>query len=70
MIPPPIHLASTLHGAVHKSVTVSYELILVQLNKCVVVCGSVLYRDNMVMVVSASIWFKCECRMGHYLVLS
>ena len=45
----PLHSASrclTSTGAVHKSVTFSCVFMLVQLNKCVVVCGSDLQRGH------------------------
>ena len=45
----PLHSTSkfpTSTGVVHKSVTFSCVFMLVQLNKCVVVCGSDLQRGN------------------------
>ena len=57
--------------AVHKSTTLKCVFILVQLNRCVVVCGSVLQRgysgDG---CLSSSILFRYECRVGHLFVLS
>ena len=38
-------------GAIHKSVNFSCVFMLVQLNKCIVVCGSDLQRGIVVMVV-------------------
>ena len=44
---------------------------LVQLNKCVVVCGSDLQRGHSDdRCLSSSILFKYECSMGHLFVLS
>ena len=44
--------------------------ILVQFNKCVGVCGSVLQRGNIGDGrLSSSILFKYECRVGHLFVL-
>ena len=43
----------------------------VQLNKCVVVCGSDLQRGHSGdRCLSSSILFKYECSMGHLFVLS
>ena len=57
-------------GAVHKSVTFRCVFILVQLNKCVVVCGSDLQRGQSDdRCFSSSILFKYECSMGHLFVL-
>ena len=70
----PFHSASrlpTFTGAVHKSVTLRWVFILVQLNKCVVVCDSVLQRGHSGNGgLSSSILFKYECRTGHLFVLS
>ena len=60
-----------LHGTVNKSRTLRWVLILVQLNKCVVVCGSVLPRGNS----SHGFWsslilFKYDSNVGHLFVLS
>ena len=60
----------TSTGAVHKSVTLRYVFILVQLNKCVV-CGSVLQMEHSGDgCLCSSILFKYECRVGHLFVLS
>ena len=67
----PIHSTSrcpTSTGAVHKSVTFGCVFMLVQLNKCVVVCGSDLQSGDGCL--SSSILFKYECSMGHLFVLS
>ena len=54
-------------GTVYKFVTFSCVFILVQLNKCVVMCGSDLERghsgDGRL---SSSILFKYERSMGHF----
>ena len=43
---------------------------LVQLNKCIVVCGSDLQRGHIGdRCLSSSILFKYECSMGHLFVL-
>ena len=67
----PLHSARripTFTGDVHKSM--SYMLILVQLNKCVV-CGSVLVRGHSGYgCLSKSVLFKYECKIGHLFVLS
>ena len=58
----PLHSANsfpTSTGAVYKSVTISCVLIFVQLNMCVVVCGSALHRGHSGEgCISASIVFK------------
>ena len=57
--------------AVHKSVTFRCVFMLVQLNKCVVVCGTDMQRgDSGDVGLSSSILFKYECGMGHLFVLS
>ena len=57
-------------GAVHKSVTFNCVFMLVQLNKCLVVCGSDLQRwhsgDG---CLSSSIVFKFESSRGHFCFL-
>ena len=51
--------------------TFSFVFMLVQLNKCVVVCGSDLQRGHSGDVcLSSSILFKYERSMGHLFVLS
>ena len=66
-----VHWIASSTGAVHKSVTLRCVFILVQLNKRVAVCGSVLQRGhNGDGSLSLSILFKYECRVGHLLVLS
>ena len=57
-------------GAVHHSMTMRCVLILVQLNKCVVVYGSVLHSGHSGgRSLYSSILFKYECRVGHLFVL-
>ena len=70
----PLHSTSrcpTSTGAVHKSVTCSCVFMLVQLNKCVVVCGSDLQRrhsgDG---CLTSSILFKYVRSRGHLFGLS
>ena len=67
----PLHSTSrcpTSMGAVHKSVTCSCVFMLVQLNKCVVVCGSDLQRGHIGDgCLTSSILFKYERRWGHCL---
>ena len=60
----------TFTEAVHKSVTLGCVFMLMKLNNCVVVCGSVLKMGIVVMCVSSSILFKCESRLGYLFVLS
>ena len=70
----PIHSTSkcpTSTGAVHKSLPFSYVFMLVQLNKCVVVCGSDLQRGHIGdWRLSSPILFKYEHYKGHLFVLS
>ena len=61
----------TSTGGVHKSVTFSCVSMLVQLNKCVVVCDSDLKRGHSGNgSLSSSILFKYERSRGHLFVLS
>ena len=63
-------MCPTSTGAVHKSVT-RCVFMLVQLNKCVVVCGSVLQRGHSGDgCLTSSILFKYERSRGHLFVLS
>ena len=70
----PSHSTSRLPtspGTVHKSATLRCVFILVQLNKCVVVCDSVLQRGHSVDgCLSSLIWFKYECMVRHLFLLS
>ena len=70
----PLHSSSrfpTSAGAVHKSVTLSSVSLLVQLTKCVVVCGSDLQRGHSGDgCLSLVILFKYESSRGHLFVLS
>ena len=70
----PLHSTSrcsTSTEAVHKSMTSSCVSIFAQLNKCVVVCGSVLQRGHSGDgCLSSSILFKYERSRGHLFVLS
>ena len=70
----PLHSTSrcpSSTGAVHKYVTCSCVFMFVQLNKCVVVCGSILQRGHSGDgCLTSSILFKCECSWGHLFVLS
>ena len=55
----------------HKSVTCSCVFMLVQLNKCVIMCGSDLQRGHSGDgCLSSSILFKYECSRGHFFVPS
>ena len=69
-----LHLTSrflTSTGANHKSLTFSYVFMLVQLNKCVAVCGSDLQRGQTGGgCLSSSILFKYESSREHLFVLS
>ena len=57
--------------SVHKSVTCSCVVMFVQLNKCIVVCGSVLQRGHSGDgCLTSSILFKYERSRGHLFVLS
>ena len=69
----PLHSTNrcpTSTGAVHKFVTFSCVFMLVQLNKCAVVCGSDLQRGRADGCLSSSILFKYERSRGHLCVLS
>ena len=58
-------------GTAHKSVTFSYVFMLLQLNKCIVLCGSDLQRWNIGDgCLSSSILFKYERIRRHVFVLS
>ena len=70
----PIHSVSRLPiftKSVHKSVTLCCVfLLVVQLNKCVVMCGSVLQMEHSDDgCLSLSILFEYESRVGHLFVL-
>ena len=66
----PLHPTSrcpTSTGAVHKSVTCSCVFMLVQLKKCVVVCGSDLQRGHSGNgCLTSAILFKYERSRGHF----
>ena len=67
----PVHSNSrcpTSTGAVHKSVTFSFVFMLVQLNKCLVVCGSDLHHDDGCCL--RRFCFKYERSRGYLFVLS
>ena len=70
--PPPFNQqVPTSTGAVHKSVTFSCVCMLVQLNQCVVVCGSDLKRGHSGDgCLSLSILFRYERSSGHFFALS